>query len=321
MTWYRAGLCSFVLLLTLTARAEPGDAPLAVQPLAELTDADFAFVSSYQGRTFWVSHVSWEGPALRARPKWLSDDTAFATVAEQSLPQSLRALTREAVSLYDRDGKRLCQATLQGWGVLAEYDQGSDDWAGLSKPKLLARMYAAESDARRRYAAELKLPPGCAQVRWARATRLPPAPVFKLTALEGKALLAERARLRATPEWTEAQERFAKGEKGRWDQHPDTHVQAYSCQVRGERYLLATLFQFTDCESFAADVVLTLRGRGKAAVQLANDLSIEVAPVLALDLNGDGIPEWLTSDSLIGWDGERFTTVLDNSSMFSSCPC
>jgi hypothetical protein len=321
VTKLRAGLCFLVLLLTLPVRAETVGAPTAVRPLAELTDAEFAFVSRHEGRTFWVSRMSWEGPALRTHPKWLDDDTAFAKLAEQSLPDSLRALTHKDVSLFDADGKPLCQTSLQAWGVLAEYDQGDDNWADLSKRALLERMYAAESDARRRYAAELKVPAGCEQARWARAASLPPTPVFKLTALKGKALLAERARLRAAPEWTEAQQRFAKQEKGRWDEHPDTQVRAYSCQVRGERYLLATLFQFNDCESFAADVVLTLRGRGKQAVQLPNNLSTEVEPVLALDLNGDGIPEWLTTDTLIGWDGERFGTVIDNSSLFSSCPC
>jgi hypothetical protein len=66
--------------------------------------------------------------------------------------------------------------------------------------------------------------------------------------------------------------------------------------------MLAHLQQFNDCESFSADVVLVFRGSGKNSQELNDELSGDVAPLVAPDLNGDAIPEWLTQWSLIAPD-------------------
>lgn len=318
----RIALLSFTSLLVSITRAHAADGGIASKPLEALTDAEFAFVQEVEGHPYWVSRLPWENQALRGRAKLIAQDAAFGRVAEDAMPAALKALVRQRISLFDAEGRELCKATLREWGVLAEFNDAGDTYWKMPRRKVLEKLFSQEpEDARLRYAVKLELPEGCASPAWARASDLPPAQVFAVSTLEGKALAAERPRFRKAADWVDTQQRFAEDHKGRWDEHADTHTSAFTCSVRGERFLLARLSRFEDCESFSAEVVLLYRGRGKQAQELSSSLSGEIEPTMALDLNGDGLPEWFTSDALIGWDGSEYTRVLDNGSVHDSCPC
>jgi hypothetical protein len=43
--------------------------------------------------------------------------------------------------------------------------------------------------------------------------------------------------------------------------------------------------------------------------------------VRALDLNGDGFPEWLSEYHLVAWDGEQLVILRDVEPETWFCPC
>jgi hypothetical protein len=115
----------------------------------------------------------------------------------------------------------------------------------------------------------------------------------------------------------QAQRRFAKQAKGFWDKHEFTSGTGWVATVGESRFTVDSLQYVDGCEGFNADTSFVFRD----AELLKSDLSIAFFPKLALDLNGDGMPEWLTDDELIGWDGKALSIILSVEPETYVCPC
>jgi hypothetical protein len=315
--------CTALLTLPLTPKAH-ADPPAAT---FQLTDADLAFIKTIGTHRYWVSALPVTTRSLSSPPKPIRSGIAFARLATKTLPAQLQPLAGATVHVHTATPTNPCNAALRNWGILAEYDpnpESDEDTpaADIPEAQRAAQAFAPETTATLRYAVDITTATrSCNRAVWARLASLPEITEYAVTALEGKALDHERPRMRKADSYRAAQRRFAAEHgKGPWDRAEDTDVSAFATTLAGTRFTVASLRHF-DWQGFSEDLSLFFRGTGPTSEVLSNDLIESFSPSIALDLNADGIPKWLSDAQLVGWNGKTFGMILDVRTGDYGCAC
>jgi len=321
-----------LLLMALvagSAHAEPDATPTPTPPPRRalssdnLSAAEFAFVRDFNGRRLWSSHVA---PVARGGHQAIElldgSGEAFAPVARAKLPAELKPLAGARVRLYSADGKE-CEVKLEHWGILAEFNPVPEGEEGEPSPSELARRaFSTDESAVLSYAVDITAASKhCGEVLWARLATLPQVPSYPVEELKGKALGQLRPLLRKTKAFVEAQQRYRQELKGSWDRHQFTAFSGYAAQVESTRYLVGNLHNFEGCDSFAGDAIGVFEQAAAGYREHPNAMSVPLHPVRAVDLNGDGFPEWISEYYLVGWDGTELRILRDVEPESWWCPC
>ncbi len=319
-----------------SARAEPSAAPSAPadpspsRPTAPralsadtLSDAEFAFIARIGKRRLWRSHVSATRRAKVGRIQSLDPGEAFATIARALLPAELKPLQGARVRLQTASGEE-CEVTLKKWGVLAEYNsapEGEDEQ--LSDQQLSQRAYTSDESAQLSYAVDItEESASCEQALWARLATLPKVASYPVEELKGAALERLRPLLHKTANFIEAQKRYREEhEKGSWDRLEFTSFVGFATQVEETRHLIGDMNYFEGCSEFSGHTIAFYEQLQKGHREQPNELSATFAPERALDLNGDGFPEWISEYHLVGWNGTHLTILREVEPESWWCPC
>jgi ketosteroid isomerase-like protein len=295
-------------------------------------DRDFAFVRTLGDRRFWISRATPAGQTIDGAPEFVDRWAAWGRVATERLPAELKALAGSTV-LLDPSPEHSCEVRLENFGVLAEFRPHFGDvqrWEGEAPHEALpketvARELFGDNEVHgpdHAYAVEIALSPGCKSARWARAKELSPVPVYPIAAVAGAELEALRASVRKTAPYLQLQQRFrAERPEGQWDVVTGAEARGYATQVGSNEFALLTLRHNDDCASFSGEMTALGRVQAAAFKHLAADVQGVFVPVLAIDLDNDGMPEWLSETELLGWGGNAYSLVVSVKPSDYDCPC
>ncbi|MET0384306.1 MAG: nuclear transport factor 2 family protein [Polyangiales bacterium] len=312
------------------AREELVHSELAPQlSAATITDQDFAFIRTIGERRFWVSRLSTHGQTIDGAPAFVGVGAAWGAVSSERLPKPLVELRGSSV-VIDPTPDGGCEIQLGEVGVLADFHPHFGDvdrWKD-GAPEVVAREVFGDNtvDGRHyRYAVEITdAAKGCKTARWARAKGLPPVPVAAVSAVQGADLALQRAAARKTPAYVQLQKAFRaepKQPKGDWDVVTETVVKGFATQLGTTQLGLLTLSHVADCDAFAGELTVVGRLENGAFKPLATNVQGIFTPQLAIDLDNDGMPEWLSETELLGWDGKTYTPVVSVTPPDYDCGC
>ncbi len=298
-----------------------------------ITDEDFAFIRTIEGRSFWISRVSPAGQTIDGGPELIANGAAFGKVATERLPQELQALAGSTV-VIDPLPEGGCEARLEQFGVVVDFHPHFGDeqrWDGfmgqpaLPKAKVAREVFGPNevTGPDHKYAVDITAAAkSCKSATWARAKSRPAVPVFPLEVLAGPKLEALRASVRKTPSYADLQKSYRESApEGQWDVVTNATFQAYETRVGPSRFAMATLSHIADCASFSGEMTAVWRVHGDAFKSLTVHVQGAFVPVRAIDLDGDGMPEWMSETELLGWDGTSYTPVVSVKPSDYDCPC
>lgn len=294
----------------------------------------FSFIRTVGGRRYWVAgNVSAAGQTILAPPEYVAVGAAFAPVDPKRLPAAVRPFVGRRVT---GSGKG-CQATLTEWGVLADFEPhfGTvQEWEGLlpgqqpTPERRIAREVfgedTVESDGIHRVAADITdQTASCEDWLYARDVKMASAPDYAETHLLQAELEAIRGALRKTRDYLQAQRAFASENpgKGRWDEALGVTLQVTAVALEDDRFAIASFQHSEGCGGFEASVRGVFRSTDGGWIRLPASVPGWVSYSQAVDLNGDGMPEWLSEFTVLGWDGKAYGVVLDVSPPSFDCPC
>lgn len=285
-----------------------------------------------------------DGSWSRGRPALVDrgEQTVVARAEpSEAVPQALRDLRGQPVRAWQADGTS-CEARLGELAVLARVDvhfateqrwNGERD-DGARGPRVgdavVAREAWAEADEGRVLVARLDDAAGCATApRWARLASQPPAVAFAPStpdaALAGRVL----ARARALPAWRRLQTEYrAEGNPGaHWDSHEAGQAPVITLwQAAGGARRFVTLRASTmvgGCGQFSARATVVFELGGPQGLILHSDGAEPgyFVPEAAADLDGDGVPEFITAEGYARRTGAVFRAATPLRVPSHDCEC
>ena len=258
-----------------------------------------------------------------------------------AVPQALRELRGQPVRAWHADGTA-CEARLGELAVLARVDvhfgteqrwngEGDDGARGpRASDDVVAREAWAEADEGRVLVARLDDAAGCATPpRWARLASQPPAVAFAPStpdaALAGRVL----ARARELPAWRRLQGEYrTEGNAGaHWDSHEVNHAPVITLwQGAGGARRFVTLRASTmvgGCGQFSARATVVFELGGPQGLILHSDGAEpgDFVPEAAADLDGDGVPEFITAEGYARRTGAVFRAATPLRVPSHDCEC
>jgi hypothetical protein len=299
--------------------------------------AAFSFIREIDNRRYWiVDDVSPEGQRVAAAPVRVGEAAAFATVTDTSkLPAPLQTLVGASVAI-EPGAQSPCLATLGAWGVLAELEPhfetrrrwgGSEDDA-LSETQIAHEIFGPEvvSGRDHHFAVDITdATQGCTSARWGRLQSLGPVDYVALEKLADPdpVLLSSLQRsLRKTRGYKELERNYREAEPdGTFDELLTDGLTLYRAQLGAKSFLLSTFIHLGDCHGFSGELTQVWRMRGQTPVELQSVLPFTMRPDFVVDINKDGLPEWVSETQLISWDGREYSTAVDVTPHDYDCPC
>lgn len=298
------------------------------------------------GGVRWVALASApdDGTWSRGRPALVDrgEQTVVARAEpSEAVPQALRALRGQPVRAWSADGTA-CEARLGELAVLARVDvhfgteqrwsgEGDDGARGpRASDDVVAREAWAEADEGRLLVARLDDAAGCAAAPlWARLASQPAAVAFAPStpdaALAGRVL----ARARALPAWRRLQAEYrAEGNAGaHWDSHEAGRAPVLTLwQAPGGARRFVTLRAATmvgGCGQFSARATVVFELGGPQGLILHSDGAEpgDFVPEAAADLDGDGVPEFVTAEGYARRTGAVFRAATPLRVPSHDCEC
>ncbi len=261
-------------------------------------------------------------------------------VNAEAVPEALRAVSGQAVRGYAGGGPT-CEARAGDLAVLGRVDvhfgveqrwsgQGDDGAQGAPlSDEVVAREAWSEADGGMVLAARLDDARGCADAVWARVASQGAALVFAPTtadaALTGRAL----ARFRALPAWRRLQTDYrAGGATGaNWDAHGTGNAPVVTAwQATGSARRFVTVRASTavgGCAEFSGRLTAVFEVGGPTGLVLQSDGADPGAfvPTAAVDVDGDGVPEFVTADGYVRKAGAVFRGATPYAVPSHDCDC
>jgi hypothetical protein len=319
------------------AREELFRSGRVADPAFTSRSADFSFIREIDERRYWVVHdASPEGQVIAAPPVRVGPAAAFAKLSDKStLPKQVQALIGAAIAV-EPGMQPSCTAKLGEWGVLAELEPHFETrrrWDGPADDALTQAQVAREifgpdtvSGRDHHFAVDVTdATKGCASARWGRLQSLGDVERIALEKLDDpdSALLEALQRsLRKTRGYKDLERSFREAEpEGSFEEILAEALTLYRVQLGATSFMLTTFIHLGDCHGFSGELTQVWRIRGQTPVELQSVLPFAIRPDFALDLNKDGLPEWVSETQLIAWDGREYSTAIDVTPHDYDCPC
>jgi hypothetical protein len=259
------------------------------------------------------------------------------------LPPDVARLAGARLRLFNAHGP-VCEATVTGFELLGRLSSewgvtGADDQA--LEGEALARAVWDQTPEGRLLVGALHVESGdCADATWARDAALPVPSLLPIEEAPPAWAALARDAARQLPDWRKLQaeyerfraERAAEMDGGafpdRWDEYLDEPAQARVLMFthEGRRYLSVAFEANGGCNDFdgALWVLYAVAGTEPATARLrlrGGPLSSAIAPLGAVDLDGDGRPEILVPGGVVRWSGDRLREVDIEETPWRGCPC
>jgi hypothetical protein len=265
-------------------------------------------------------------------PERLGDGAAFAPIFSESLPKELSPLVG-ATFAVEPGLQANCDVKLDHWGVLAEFEPHFSDhrrWGGLdgeAPPEdQIAREIFGPAQVNGRdhlYAADItEATKHCQSARWGRGNTAVPTFKVEQVTLPPSTYSSLLRRLHKAPNYVELERGFREsGSEGSLAELVEDGVSVWSTRVGETTFLLTNFTYAGECDGFSGRLTNIWRMQGELPVELPSIFSDEFIPILALDINRDGQPEWVSEDQLVARDGGYWSTVLTVKPHDYDCPC
>lgn len=316
----------------------------AQTPAAPAPGALMHVVSHGGSRWLVLANAPDDGSWSRGTPTLVErNDAVVVTRAEvntDAVPAALRALAGQAVSAYSAAGAA-CSARAGELAVLGRVDVhfGTEQrWNGQQEdgtqgPRasdaVVAQEAWAESEGGMVLAARLDDAASCTDPAWARQTSLGAPAVFTSSAADAALTTRVLARFRALPAWRRLQTDYrAGGATGAsWDSHGEHNAPAITLwQTPGSNRRFVTVRASTavgGCADFSAELTAVFEVGGPQGLILHSDGADPGAftPIAATDLDGDGVPEFVTEHGYVRRTGTVFRGATPYAVPSHDCPC
>lgn len=261
-------------------------------------------------------------------------------VNEEAVPAALREVRGQAVRAYS-GSRATCEARAGDLAVLGRVDvhfgveqrwsgQGEDGVQGAPlSDEVVAREAWSEADGGMVLAARLDDARGCGDAVWARVASQSAAAVFAPTAADAALAGRALARFRALPAWRRLQTDYrAGGATGaNWDAHGTGNAPAVTVwQAQGSARRFVTVRASTavgGCAEFAGRLTAVFEVGGPTGLVLQSDGADPGAfvPTAAVDVDGDGVPEFVTADGYVRRTGAVFRGATPYAVPSHDCDC
>ncbi len=248
-------------------------------------------------------------------------------VRVEALPEALRALDGVAIRTYHAEGAG-CEATLGARAILGRVDvhfgveqmwQGEQPDGTHGAPASDAQVASdAWAQSEGGYALVAELDGSCGDgALWARVAAMPEAPRFVESDAPAVMMRAALARVRALPAWTALQRDYRAngGTSTAWDSHASSSLpQVHVWQVEGSprRFVVVQMRTAVGgCAEFSGALTVVFEANAAGALTLRSDGTNpgSFEPTAATDLDGDGVPEFLTEHGYVRTVGTVFREV------------
>ncbi len=316
----------------------------AQTPTAPAPGALMHVVSHGGSRWLLLASAPADGSWSRGEPALVDRNSAVVVtrteVNAETVPAALRGMQGQAVRAY-AGGGAACEARVGELAVLGRVDvhfgveqrwsgQGEDGAQGAPlSDAVVAREAWSEADGGMVLAARLEEARGCAEVVWARVASQSAAAVFAPTtadaALAGRAL----ARFRALPAWRRLQTdyRAEAGAGANWDAHGAGNAPTVTVwQAAGSARRFVTVRASTavgGCAQFMGRLTAVFEVGGPTGLVLQSDGADPGAfvPTAAVDVDADGVPEFVTADGYVRRTGAVFRGAAPYAVPMRDCDC
>lgn len=303
-------------------------------------------VVSYGGsRWLLLARAPDDGSWSRGRPALVDRSTQVVVtrtgVSVGAVPAALRALSGQAVRAYAAGGAA-CEARAGELAVLGRVDVhfGTEQrWSGQdvdgtrvprASDAAVAREAWAESEGGMVLAARLDDAAGCTDPVWARLASSSAAPAFAPSAADAALTARALASFRALPAWRRLQTDYRAGDGstgGNWDSHGQRNAPTVTVwQAAGGARRFVTVRAWTavgGCAEFSGEITAVFEVAGTQGLTLLSDGADPGAfsPTAAVDVDGDGVPEFVTADGLVRKTGAVFRGATPYAVPSHDCGC
>lgn len=248
------------------------------------------------------------------------------SIDESNVPASVRALVGRPVQLYTAQGPG-CRGALQELAVIHRVDvhfgteqQWSDGDGGLrGDPTTVAQQAWELGDTGALLVGRVEPPPGgCNGARWGRVADLPALPVYTRRPADAALTTAALTRFRAGPSYAQLQTAYLQDPEaqrtGRWDEHATARpmVGVWSSPNSPRRWVVVgASTQLGGCASFSGQLwaVYELVGASTLRPFTRDEDPGYFEPHAATDMDGDGVPEFITREGVVRRQGDTYRLV------------
>jgi len=260
-------------------------------------------------------------PALLAEPGSASF-RARADVDRSSLEPPLAALVGKKLTLYGPDGKS-CQTGLDRLSLVAGLTphfgtaavwRGEDGSPPLSEAEIAGEVWSGGRTV-------LVGRPAACKGLFARASS---APVVAFVPVQDKTLSSRaQAAFRKLPEWAATQKSFVDtGGTGSWDEgEVPIEILLYRHPQSGKTWAVVHASGGNFCSEFGAEMTAIFEQVGSGWKNRGAANLEPFTPAAAVDLDGDGEPEFVEGLRLIGDTGDGWGTLREFAYPDHDCPC
>ena len=292
----------------------------------------FSFIREIDQRRYWVADdASPEGQLIVDAPVRVGPAAAFAKLSGRpKLPEQLRTLVGAKVAI-EPGAQPPCIVELGEWGVLAELEPHFEtrrQWDESEDTQVAREIFGPDivSGRDHHFAVDVtEATKHCSSTRWGRLESLGEPQRVALAKLEDPepALQAALQRsLHKSRGYKDLERSFREAEpEGSFDELLEGGLTVHKAQLGANTFLLTSFIHLGDCHGFSGELTQVWRMRGQTLVELQSVLPFALRPDFALDLNQDGLPEWVSESQLVAWDGREYSMTIDVTPHDYDCPC
>ncbi len=308
---------------------------------SELTKTNF-LLKRFSGRHFVVL-TSEDGHdferMVSEHPQFLSFDAAIRPVVDDLLPKKLKPLRSAHFRLYGAHGEA-CQSDVKAAWVLSHAiphsgmvltwegrdSIGGTSGAAWSKPQIATDIWRMTKGRGRYLALELKA--GCDDglVAIASLEQAQPAPsVWSVQQPDETQRAMALEAFQSSADYVAIQKQFREETKKNAPWHTDTSLPPQIVvfeHPKAGRYLVVGASAGAGCGSFYGELLTFWKLQDKPILIKSEVGPLhQMMPKAAVDLDGDGLPEFLSEEGLMSQQGGGVTQLLDISPPVFECPC
>ncbi|MBL8603081.1 MAG: nuclear transport factor 2 family protein [Myxococcales bacterium] len=283
---------------------------------------------------------SWSQEPVRLLDRRSAEVSTLGAANGAAIPEGLRGFAGQSVRAYTADGRR-CEARLGALAVLGQVDVHfgvEARWAGQQDDgtpgapldaATVGREAWAESDGGMFLVAPLEGSEGCAaEPRVVRLASQPEVKVYLGTAADAALSAQALAQVRGLAAWRQLQiaYRAQAPNAGPWDSLNTTsppRVTVWQAEGAPRRFVTVVISAAGGgCADFSGEMTVVFEQRG-AALTLHSDAADPGAfvPLTAVDVDGDGVPEFVTANGFARRTGAVFRVATPWQVPYHDCPC
>ncbi len=311
--------------------------PTPPSPIAEIPP-----VVEHAGRRWVVLAASIADDAAMGDPSLVERHEVVVTESSarpDAVPARLRGIQGRAVLLHGSAGAT-CRATLGAPRVLARVDVhfGEDQrWDGIDDeghrgspvaPSVVAQEAYAQADDGRLLVAELS-PTGCGGALFAH-DEAAPVVTFRASAADTVTQSAAVVAYRSTAAWRRLQNDYLahyedlRPARSRWDDaNGGAVVTVWTPDGAGRTFVTVRgVSEPLGCAAFSGALLAVFeRVGGRLVLRSPAGVATDFLPVSAVDSNGDGAPDFYSTEGVMGIGPEGYERTLSLQVPSHDCPC